>query len=223
MIVHAYGGLSNRLRVIFSHLATHGPIGVVWVPDGEIAGARFEDVFMPLAGVTFYYHATGASYRTCDPAPGAPAGWEESYRKLHLRPEYRDKLNAICPPEPYSAIHVRRTDHRDYAPACTDATQDEEFLRFIDDEAHQDVYIATDNGTTQREFRRYVERTCRKPHTNSLMHIHERQDVGGQRNSTLADAAIDLFICAGADDFMGSRHSSFTNLIHTLRGLRTHA
>ena len=214
MIVHAIGGLANRLRVVLSHLATHGPIGVVWVPDGEIAGARFEDVFMPLAGVTFYYHATGASCRTCDPAQFAPAGWEESYRKLHMRPEYRDKLNAIRPPEPYSAIHVRRTDHS--AIAAQDPTRDEEFVEFIH-HAYRLVYIATDNGTTQRQYINTVLETGRTPVYVAPIHEHERQDMSGQRNTTLADSAIDLFACAGAYTFEGTRHSSFSNTAMMLK------
>lgn len=220
MIVHAIGGLANRLRVVLSHLATHGPIGVVWVPDGEIAGARFEDVFMPLAAVTFYYHATGASYRTCDPAPNAPAQWERDYALLHLRGDHAQRYRELRPVEPYSAIHVRRTDHD--AIAAQDPTRDDEFAEFIQS-AHRIVYIATDNGTTQRRFISAVLETGRTPVYVAPIHEHERQDMSGQRNTTLADSAIDLFMCAGADTFKGTRHSSFSNLIHTLRGLRTHA
>ena len=220
MIVHAIGGLANRLRVVFSHRAKHGEIAVQWAPDGEIAGARFDDVFMAIPAVTFLYDDRVPVGGTTDPAPNAPAQWERDYSLLRLRDDHAQRYCALRPGEPYSAIHVRRTDHS--AIAAQDPTRDEEFVEFIH-HAYRLVYIATDNGTTQRQYINTVLETGRTPVYVAPIHEHERQDMSGQRNTTLADSAIDLFACAGAYTFKGTRHSSFSNLIQTLRGLRTHA
>ena len=50
--VHVYGGLCNRLRAILSRLARDGSLKVVWIPDGEIAHAKWADVFEPIEGLT---------------------------------------------------------------------------------------------------------------------------------------------------------------------------
>ena len=34
MRVRAFGGLSNRLRVVLSYRHTFGPLEIVWRPDG---------------------------------------------------------------------------------------------------------------------------------------------------------------------------------------------
>jgi hypothetical protein len=41
-----------------------------------------------------------------------------------------------------------------------------------------------------------------------------------QRYNALADAVVDLYVCAGAREFMGSAHSSFSELVGHLRELR---
>jgi hypothetical protein len=215
MIVQAMGGLCNRLRVTLSYRALHGPIGVVWVPDGEICGARFDDVFCSLPGVTFLSsHGQGEHHKTCDPAPEAPRDWQHGYRQLQLREEYRERWAALRPGVPYSAIHVRRTDHARLA--ADNPTRDEEFVSFVQ-HAQPVVYVATDNGTTQAQYLTAVAESGRRPICASYIHTHARQDESGQRNTTLAEAALDLFMCAGADLFLGSRASSFSDAVEMLK------
>ena len=218
MIVHCYGGISNRLRVILSYRAKYGEVDVVWLPDGEICGARFLDVFEPIAGVRFIEPKHESYYRTCDPAPDVPPYWQEMYGRLTLRLEYHARWLVLRPSEPYDAIHVRRTDHHDYEPARLAPTTDETFYGFLSG-ATQPVWLATDNGTTQLQYMRGIRAAGRTCLVCDGIHVHERENMSGQRNTTLADAAIDLFMCAGAVNFFGSRHSSFTNAIHTLRNL----
>ena len=216
VIVHARGGLCNRLRVALSYRSKHGPLGIVWLPDGEIAGARFDDVFCALPGVTFLTDMQDGIISTCDPCPDAPNGWQETYRLLELRADHRARYKSLRPSEPYSAVHIRRTDHD--AIAAVDPTRDREFVDFIST-AYQLVYIATDNGTTQRHAITWTLDADRRPRYASLIEEHEHQNFSGQRNTTLADAAIDLFMCAGADSFKGTRHSSFSNAVLMMKGL----
>ena len=209
MIVRVIGGLCNRLRTVLSYRAA-GVSLFQWVPDGEIANARFDDVFEPLAGVQFV-DTESPDIVTCDPSHEAP-GWETNYRSLRLRPEHLARVKEVRPPYPYAAMHIRRTDHKDYEPARLDPTTDDEFHRWVATlPGVYTVFLATDNALTQREFPFAI--------ANRLIDSHPEQDTGGHRNTSLADAAVDIFVCAGAHCFMGSKHSSFTDTIVLLRSL----
>jgi hypothetical protein len=221
MIVHAYGGLCNRLRVVLSYLEARQKIDVVWVPNGEIAFANFEDVFAPIEGVTFYENfPVGVSdcdiVTTCDPMPGI-VGWEHLYRQLLLRPTYKtyyDDLTVF----PFSAVHVRRSDHHDYPPAIENHTTDEEFFDWISQQSG-DVYVATCDGSTQKKYLSHLRSIGRKAQFAVTIDERENERMGGRRNTPLGEAAIDLFACAHAKNFMGSRESSFSNAIYKMRAI----
>lgn len=211
--VRVFGGLGNRLRVIFSYRARFGPLEVVWPKDGEIAHGHFLDVFEPLAAVDFVDGF--ASTSTIDAYPDAPAWWRDGYQELKLLPQYREKI----PLGPYSAMHVRRTDHVGLAKQCGNFTTDEAFHGFIR-RAPSPIYLATDNGTSQLRFMVAIRDAGKKCLTLDGIRVHQDEDASGQRNTTLGHAVVDLFACVGAREFMGSGESSFTNLIRTLRGFR---
>jgi hypothetical protein len=214
MVVHAYGGLCNRLRVVLSYAATYARVDVVWEPDGEIAGARWWDVFEPLNGVRFVPWADMAK-RTCDPCPDAPSRWCDIYRSLRLRLEHRNVVDLYRRVRPYSAMHVRRSDHVGYARECGAYTSDEDFEAWLGT-VPGSVFVATDSAEAQdRWMRAFPHRAL----VSSLIPSHPEQNFGGRRNTSLALAAIDLFVCAGAAHFRGSASSSFTNTILMLREL----
>ena len=142
MIVATYGGLANRLRVIFSYAAV-GVRDFVWEPDGEICGARFGDVFEPIDGITIR-DSGPHDLRTLDVAPRIHPDWVNRYRELW--PVHWAWVSVLH--KPYSAMHVRRTDHVGLALACNNFTTDDEFSTWLGSAAH-DVYLATDNGTAQ--------------------------------------------------------------------------
>lgn len=214
MIVQAYGGLCNRLRVVLSYYAS-GCRAFVWEPNGEIAFARWGDVFWPL---DVHWHDTYNPSRkpdvvTCDPLPNVD--WQSAYSWLRLNSPYARTWSELVAARPFDAIHVRRTDHQDYAKPEW-ITRDEEFHEWA--ARRRDLlFLATDNGTTQVAFKKLFG--PRVFHAGAIA-VHPDQDKGGRRNTSLARAAIDLFVCAAANEFMGSRASSFTDTIHTLRGMR---
>src|ERR1019366_6226658 len=78
------------------------------------------------------------------------------------------------------------------------------------------IFLACDNGTTQLQFMRAIREMGKEGVVLDGIREHEHQDDNFQRNTTLADAAIDLFICAGASQFKGSGASSFSNTVHAL-------
>lgn len=215
MRFRTYGGLCNRLRTILSYRATFGNIDVVWHPDGEIANARWSDVFEPLSGVTFH---EGDDYgtMTLDAYPHAAAGWQYGYRDLTLRSDHLDRFASLKPSEPYSAMHLRRTDHVHLATITNLFRPDEDYVEWVKG-ATSPIYLATDNGTSQFKFLDVIRDAGKRAITAVRIEPHPQENQGGRRATTLADAAIDLFICAGAREFKGSGASSFSATVDMLR------
>lgn len=221
--VHAHGGLANRLRVVLSYLHVKGaPLEVVWWPDSQVAGGRFADVFEPLRGVRFL-DAGDAEESSCHPSPEAWArqDWLLRYRDLRLVAAHREAAEGwarFAPTKDYVAIHVRRTDHVALAEKLGERTPDEDFFAWCRrTPALQPVYLATDNGTTQAHFLRALRELGKRPFAWSVLEPHDRENLHDHRNTTLAEAAIDLYACARARDFLGTRASSFTHTIEILR------
>lgn len=210
--VRALGGLANRLRVVLSYRAAFGgKIECVWVPDGEIAGSMFEDVFEPIAGVTWLYRPGGEDISTTDPMRVEGLEWGDSYREIVLLPKYRARLDHVrsIHGRNASAMHVRRSDLPQ--PLRVPGDSFEAFAEWAKD--RQPVYLATCSGEAQRALGGL-----------GVFWLHDipehmHQDRFGQRNTTLADAAIDLFMCAGAKSFRGSHASSFSALALRLRSM----
>lgn len=216
VVVRAFGGLCNRLRVVLSYRAAFGPIDVVWHPDGEIADGRWSDVFEDLDGVRFLDSGDYGT-ATIDPYPHAPHGWQDGYRDVRLRPNHHARLgHLVSGVGPYSAIHVRRTDHTAMAQGYGTYTDDADFVQWLID-SEGPVYVATDNGTTQRA---YTSLLGDRAIVAATIAEHPDQDAGGRRNTTLSHAAIDLFACVLATRFKGSGESSFTNTVLMLRERR---
>ena len=208
MIVHAYGGLCNRMRVVLSYQAVHGEIGVVWLPDEEIAFAHFLDVFEPVPGVTWIDEPERAEVRTLCAHPNAPGEGLLAYRSL------RPLKGGPVLPRPYAAMHIRRTDHVGLAQAAGTYTDDTQFRDWLAHQRERLVYIATDNEGTQLSFSAYARTLGIEPMVSAPI-----RDRDAQRHTTLAHAVDDLFACAGASSFMGSGESSFSNTVSMLRRL----
>jgi len=117
--------------------------------------------------------------------------------------------------EQYIALHVRRTDHTELAKSKKRFTTNEDFFAFIDNHDLSShfpfIYLATDNQETQELFkRRYGTRVV----VNKEIKTTEKL-----RQTTEADAVVDLFMCQGAVSFKGSGYSSFSDTIQYLRNL----
>lgn len=117
--------------------------------------------------------------------------------------------------EQYIALHVRRTDHTELAKSKKRFTTNEDFFAFI--KTHDSsspfplIYLATDNQETQELFkRRYGTR---------IFVNKEIKRTEKLRQTTEADAVVDLFMCRSAVSFKGSGYSSFSDTIQYLRNL----
>jgi hypothetical protein len=103
-----------------------------------------------------------------------------------------------------------------YPPLRTDEECRAWIAQFPDDTP---VYLATDNGETQAQVLAAFSEG--RVHVGARISGGARQDMNDHhRNGTLADAAVDLFVCAGAEQFLGAGFGSFSATIEILRGLR---
>jgi len=207
VILHAVGGLCNRLRAMLGHLRAHGPIEVRWdTDDPAISFAHFLDVFDPIPGITFTSSPTW-DVEAWAPPQGARCDWSLLKPRSHVLARVAD----LRMPN-YAAMHIRRTDHRVHAEAAGVYTSDEEFRAWA--ASFERIYLATDNGETQKLFpHAVVNRVFSNP-----AHQAERDRA---KAGTLADAVVDLYMCIHAAHFKGSGYSTFTETIEEMRdGLR---
>jgi hypothetical protein len=230
------GGLCNRLAAILSYRAAYGSIIVEWGDTAQVGGTLndWHETFEPISGVTFVEGPPLPVVHHGGPvvlpngiiadnfaSKAAPPTWVEGYRDLKLQRHLwennkADMSKAVFP----TAIHVRRTDHVKMAKGMGAFTSDEEFLGWLADKPDP-IYIATDNGTTQRDFAGFIDALKKRAAVYAWIEEHKDQDLHDHRNTGLAHAAIDLFTCARADHFMGTRGSSYSvtiQLLHQVGG-----
>lgn len=222
MILRPVGGIGNRLRAITSRLEPG--LVVQWPIDWECAFGKWEDVFEPIDGVTTINvnrlpndsFAEPCDLETCDPAPIPIEKYAHNYRRLGvskrvlaLMDRAEKKLGAS-----YTALHIRRTDHRHVIPEGSE-TYDADFIVFAK-QSSDPVFVATDNGETQRGFKMQLDAVS----CQDILEGSELAAYGDHTRYTSLDVAVaDMFMCRNALRFMGTRGSSFTDTINIMRGL----
>jgi hypothetical protein len=215
------GGLGNRLRQILSYRAREGLLEVLWAKSDAVSHGWFLDCFEPLPGVTFTYAGEGHGHDVqgadmvgyAQVAEGAPAGWELGYADLRPTPAITrrvDELLAATDGHLINAIHARRGDHAAHAPKFGHFTTNEELLGWHRGRTRP-LYLATDDPATLA----YFEPRAGVP----VLYNRIPEAVVGyeKRDGTLFDAAVDMFMCAGATEFRGSWMSSFSETIDMIR------
>lgn len=205
-MIRARGGLANRLRVVLSRWP--GP--VIWEPHHECCDASFLDVFERVDGLDVRDRGDGVE--TTDP----DRPWAHHLSKIRPRAEIQSRIDALkASMGTYDAMHMRRTDHVENARKSGRYTPTEDFTKFAMS-CDGPLYLATDNGRTQRDMAEILgSRLVIGTHISDLGDGHNGGD--GIRHTTLADAVVDVWVCAGARKFMPSGESSFSDLIQLLR------
>jgi hypothetical protein len=210
----ALGGLANRLRAIFSRYEPG--MQVVWTRTWDIAMGHFLEVFEPVPGLEFVEpagrHIDSESWH----AAINYENWHKHYKLLRPTTALRERIMGLQDAMgPYVAMHVRRTDHVRLAHAQGRYTTDAEFVEWAKARVSP-VFVATDNVETrevmQRALPAVIWQGAMQPST-ALQHE-------SRRYNSLADAVVDMWLCVRADEFMGSAHSSFSELVGHLRGLQ---
>jgi hypothetical protein len=214
------GGLCNRLRAIFSHLEWCRTMGggevlyVYWIPhvacpaafgdlfdmEGlEEAGLVIREGVMPTKGQQFI--------QTCSVHQGAVESVWGSLAARLLRPipvirTRIDGLLASLGDDGFTALHIRRTDHN------SNYDQDAVFVEYAG--AQGSVYAATDNPRSMVTLKKAL---------GSRLHYNGRFAQTGIRLTDVADAVVDLWVCAAAARFRGTYYSSFSDWIEMMRSL----
>ena len=217
MLIQPTGGLCNYLRVVFSYYKLaqikKTKLIVLWIITPECNG-YFLDYFKPIENIEFiqfiqyqkkykiheiYY----IGYNSCP-------NYTPEYNKLELlqplKNEIIKKSNILD--NDYIAVHIRRTDHIYSAKKNNCFTSDENFINFIDNIKHNNLYVATDNKDTYDKF---------KIKYNVKLDYHNTRNC--IRQTSLKDAIIDLYMCIYAKEFKGSGWSSFSELIYKIRNI----
>ncbi len=193
LYVKPTGGLCNYHRVTFSWLAKARAAGdkltVVWEKTAACNG-YFEEIFEPIKDLTVVHWTTKPlNYEGCMPC-GDYSLVKELVPKIPLGVITKWPL----------AIHVRGTDFGEptLAPFC----------RFIEEQECA-VYLATDDAIIQRQL---LDKYPNKIRVNEII---KKSDA--LRLTTLRQAVIDIYTCVAADRFLGTKNSSFTDIITLLR------
>lgn len=219
LVIMPEGGLCNMLRVVFSWYAKAKKEGreliVCWVISDACPGF-FLDYFMPIAGIKFikgFVPGIHYDYQGCEVL--REFNHPSMYTPLKPKPNIQERINTNIAElrkgeVGFIAIHARRTDHIKDALANNLYTSDDAFFEFLDKQSlESNIYLATDNLATQEIYKaRYGERI------KALKWITPRRTL---RQTGIEDAVVDIFTCVGANAFLGSGWSSFSDLINDLR------
>ena len=223
LYVMATDGLGNRLRVVLSFAAIAAERGrrlrVLW-PVNNVCPGRFEDAFEPLPNVTFVDQHDDSLPRPRFPPPShdfhpelkvrGEQAVSEAYRALRPTPAVHARVHAILEElgASFLSLHLRRTDH------WGGPDTDEAFMDYVDAQPRQHVFLATDNAATQEKLVAYATRHGTRVFTAQTIVADQTR----LRQTSLPDAAVDLFVAAHATGpFKGTKTSSFSDTILRLR------
>jgi hypothetical protein len=220
---NALGGLANRLRAIFSRYRPglmQPSMQVVWTRTWDIAMAHFLEVFEPVPGIEFVPDGTPCDEESWHAAINYD-DWHQHYRLLRPTAALRERVHGLQDAiGPYIAIHVRRTDHVRLAHTQGKYTEDGEFVQWAHEMCiatpSEPCFLATCNAETRQIMARHIGPRIFWQGTLQPSTVYQHES---RRYGTLADAVVDLFMCVGAREFMGTPHSSFSQLVEHLREL----
>ena len=210
------GGTMNRVQAILSYRATHGPLEVVWEDDVP----HFLETFLPLEGVTFVRGRHPRDVVDYGIPTNAPEDWRKAYTELRPIPSIAERVDAFRNTlGDYIAIHVRRTDMTPLARRIgAPHTSDEEYMAWLSERPDVPVWVATDNGITQRKYEAALRHLFRSGCIMGGYEVHTEHDH--TIHGPITDAIVDLFMCVGARECMTQPFGTFSGTIAILRGLR---
>ena len=224
LTIHTKGGLGNKLRVLLSYLYDtnnnkypNKKLRIIWDKSDECPDI-FSNLFEPIPDVLIKYgNIDNYFINIYTSHPSNDDYITNNYLKLlkplpHIQTNIDNLKKLLQKSNPnYIACHIRRTDmiKKYKEKKITNYLSDQEYMHFINQyPVNIKVYIATDNYETQQTFINfYGDRLIYKkiePSTNL-------------RQTSLQDAVVDMYVCAGAKYFLGSVKSSFSDTITYLQ------
>ncbi len=195
--------MCNRLRTALSYYEyakSQGEELVFGWPVNDACTDTFDNHFESIDGLTFTKDNRSLPHGEF-PHPDHKPDFSL------LKPKYETRMLD----GPYDAIHIRSSEHWK-----ENRANPSKFLKFAK-ESSRPVWLATDIFSTQQFFK-------------DMDHVHFWADIpttrptgrplsikGPQRHTSLKHSVIDLFMCVGASNFMGTEFSSFSETINALR------
>tara|TARA_R110000824_G_scaffold177584_2_gene357030 strand:- start:331 stop:1083 length:753 start_codon:yes stop_codon:yes gene_type:complete len=244
LTIEPMGGLANRLRVIIAGITLCKYLGtslkINWMHDQkhchelrakEISGQHFLEVFEPLGSVggvdisfisknesadrgnsSTFYRGTDVNFAR-DIVQDFNVKFPLFYKVLKPTMPLKEKIDSLSVAyAPYHAVHIRRTDHVDWLKRNNlEFSPLERFEDFIARAIDKKVFLATDCKETQNLLsEKYGDQML----FHNSPHLPESR---GARTTNLQGAVLDIFSCANSQKFLGTKLSSFSGLIQTLR------
>ncbi len=216
MLLCPHQGLCNRLENVFAFINETRKRGetitLIWQDNDECKG-DFNELFQPIQGLNVVKMPVPSDHKQVW-IPMTPDAYETLGRDLKPTEWVQCKVDwwKGMMKDDYIALHVRHTDFvgwMDWA-YHVDIRENTDMYEFVDSfPIDTRIFLASDNPRDQNLFRqRYGERV-----------FFEKivPDPTKRRKTTLREAVIDMFVCAGAKAFMGTRGSSFSKTILALR------
>tara|TARA_R100000008_G_scaffold83182_1_gene68288 strand:- start:1090 stop:1854 length:765 start_codon:yes stop_codon:yes gene_type:complete len=226
--IYSHSGLCNRLRLIadYRHLSLVKKRGMqVFWPKSKQCNTSFSDLFKPISNTTFQYLESPRRPKNTASRRFLFPHKLEIYQQNHLIFEPIDpiqqKIDEIKDRigEGYISCHVRRSDietiQRKYK---KEAPSNEFFFNFIDRYPNKNVFLATDSKKTQERFAEMFGERLFFACTPS----GEGSKRWPKRTTSIVEAVVDLFLCIGSYDFIGTTCSSYTDFIKNYRSGKTH-
>ena len=215
-VIQPTAGLSNCLRVVFSYYyyakSQNLHLIVIWKVTSSCNGF-FLDYFEEIDGITFYkdnYSNFKINYTGYNFHKKFNPYKKFIYKELKLKPYLiytLTKKKSII--KNYISVHIRRTDHVTLAKKKKLFTNDEEFIKFINENKNnKNIYIATDNHNSYNKFKKLYQKKVKLYYYNT---------TSDRRKTKLREAIIDIYMCVLSDKFKGSGYSTFSDLIISLK------
>lgn len=214
-VLEVIGGLCNRLRAIFSYLPYARSIGksllVYWKNDhkcptnpfGNVIitppDVLFTDIKPSLIDVATYDSTEHLDFRLLKPTDDILKS-----ARMFIKDIFGSSDDFI-------AVHIRRTDFTFDHYGKESYTDDSVFIDFIDSHPDKKVFLATDDPRVQFIYANLY---------GSRLYTVQLLDIPlGERFSTTEQAFFEILIASMASKFVGTKMSSFSELIQTFRDL----
>tara|TARA_R110002020_G_scaffold129559_1_gene290022 strand:+ start:561 stop:1196 length:636 start_codon:yes stop_codon:yes gene_type:complete len=195
-------GLCNRLRVALSYLEYARSLGEELVftwPINDACNEAFDLHFEPIDGLKITQELD------------RDHGWQDRHG-VFPHPDHHPNYDLIKPKyeidlirTPYNAVHIRSSEHWE-----ENRKNPSEFIRFIK-ESKLPVWLATDLRQTQ-----VLVSSHGSVHTFATIEESDRIEEL-YRHTNLKHSVVDLFMCVKAQNFLGTKYSSFSETINCMR------
>jgi hypothetical protein len=216
IVVCGLSGVGNRVRVLLSYLykarKENKKLIFYWLYEKEVCPEYYNNLFQNIPDLEIrnnnYIYNADCNYIGLNEENKDYIN-DKYYLLLKPTPDLQEKINEYKKNlhNYYVSCHIRRTDSINHN--AFKHNTDEDYMNYIDKhDSNLKIYIATDNRDTQNIFiKKYGNRLFIKP-------IIPSNNV---RQTSVQDAIIDIYTCAGAKYFMGTEGSSFTDMINYIR------